>query len=184
MIAQAPSDARAEMQLAKPTVRSLPRGRRFFVHSAGLAVWVLAGALLPATSGFAGGVQDPMPGWETAESGNLPEYVSSRMPIAPVNLWLAGRSVASEAGDSLLRADAEQMWDSLSNRDDENDLFSRNSWLQTPTRIASRFNYLSWAMLHTGFGQFFEHDSPKYSRTNGAGVDHPRWVYLKMSFRF
>ncbi len=53
------------------------------------------------------------------------------------------------------------------------------------TRLASRFSYRSWAGLHSGYGQIFNSpDTIGRSRTNGAGIDDPSCLYLKMSLNF
>jgi hypothetical protein len=53
------------------------------------------------------------------------------------------------------------------------------------TRVPTRFSYQSYAGLQSGYGQVFSTaDTIGRSRTNGAGVDDPSCVYLKMSLNF
>jgi hypothetical protein len=51
-------------------------------------------------------------------------------------------------------------------------------------KVPSRFAYNSWTGVGAGFGQFMQEDALGRSRTSGAGVQDPHWVYLKMNFRF
>jgi len=51
-------------------------------------------------------------------------------------------------------------------------------------RMPSRYSYHAWAGLGTGYGQFFPSDTFGRSRTNGAGIKDPDWLYFKMSLRF
>lgn len=50
--------------------------------------------------------------------------------------------------------------------------------------VASRFSSHGWTGLRTGFGRYFRDDPIGRSRTNGAGIEEPDCLYLKMSLRF
>ena len=50
--------------------------------------------------------------------------------------------------------------------------------------MPSRYAYNSWANLQTGYGELFPGDSIGRSRKNGVGIEDPRCLYFKMSFRF
>ena len=51
-------------------------------------------------------------------------------------------------------------------------------------KMPSRFAYDSWTGVETGYGQFLADNALGRSRTSGAGVQDPDWLYLKMSFKF
>ncbi len=51
-------------------------------------------------------------------------------------------------------------------------------------KMHSHFAYDCWADLGGGFGQFSPDDRLGRSRINGAGVEVPDCLYVKMSFRF
>ena len=51
-------------------------------------------------------------------------------------------------------------------------------------QMPSRYSYRAWAGLRTGFGQFFKNDTFGRSRTNGAGLQYPECLYVKLSLRF
>ena len=69
----------------------------------------------------------------------------------------------------------------------EKDLESDSSVTLFRRPMASRFSYHCWAGFRTGYGQCLSTismDSLARSRTNGAGVQDPDFVYVKWSFRF
>jgi hypothetical protein len=103
---------------------------------------------------------------EEAESCLL-QYTSIPLATATTSLWFISYPSVMDPKSDLLQLR------------DETDL----SFLLGPPRTSSRFSYLSWARLHTGFGQFYESDTLRVSRTNGAGFDKPHWLFLKFSFR-
>ena len=51
-------------------------------------------------------------------------------------------------------------------------------------RMPSRYAYPVWAGFGTGYGRIFAPDTFGRSRTNGAGVIDPDWLYLKVCFKF
>ena len=74
--------------------------------------------------------------------------------------------------DRLLPRDASQM-----------DLKHDSSVMLFVKRMPSRYSYHVWAGVGTGYGQIFRTDTFWRSRTNGAGIQDPDWLYLKMSVR-
>lgn len=51
-------------------------------------------------------------------------------------------------------------------------------------RLASRYQSGAWADLQTGYGDVFDDDRAGRPRLNGAGIQDPDSLYLKLSFRF
>jgi hypothetical protein len=66
----------------------------------------------------------------------------------------------------------------------EEDLESDSSITLFRQPMSSRFAYRSWAGLRTGWGRYFSPETFGRSRTNGAGINEPDFLYVKMSFRF
>jgi hypothetical protein len=186
MSTQAQFDARPEPRLLWPIGRGLTRGSKLASASMVLAVWVFAAMFLPVSvhSGIAAENQPSR--FEAAQPGVLLGYLLAMGTVSASadSLWSAGHSIATESVSPLLRADAQKCNALFSSATEPNELASPSSLLIPPKTIASRFSYLSWARVHTGFGQFFESVTPRISRTNGAGTESPHWFYLKMSFRF
>jgi hypothetical protein len=52
------------------------------------------------------------------------------------------------------------------------------------TKMRSRFAYESQTAIQTGYGQFFPDDKIGRSRTSGAGINDPDWVYVRICFSF
>lgn len=51
-------------------------------------------------------------------------------------------------------------------------------------RLASRYQSGAWADLQSGYGDVFDDDRVGRPRLNGAGIQDPDSLYLKLSFRF
>jgi hypothetical protein len=66
----------------------------------------------------------------------------------------------------------------------EQDLEDDSSITLFRKTMPSRYAYHSWAGFRTGWGQYFSADTFGRSRTNGAGIDDPDFLYVKMSVRF
>ena len=51
-------------------------------------------------------------------------------------------------------------------------------------KMPSRYAYDSWANFNTGYGRVFHDEVIGRTRSNGAGVEDPDWVYIKVTFKF
>jgi hypothetical protein len=119
---------------------------------------------------------------EIASPAPVLAYASLSTAPTMASLWLSAGSTATD-GLLDLRAAERQTSSLLRWQTEPGDLAFPSSLLVAPPKIDSRFSYLSWAALHTGVGEYFLSDTLPRLRTNGAGIQNPRWFFLKLSFR-
>ena len=99
-------------------------------------------------------------------------------------LTLAPEPSGLSLGEFLPGADDWRLKSILQKPVAQGELGPDNSIMLFRKQMPSRHSYHAWAGLGTGFGQFFAGDTFGRSRTNGVGIEDPRWLYLKMSLRF
>jgi len=164
-------------------LRGFPSRGKAIACSAGRAVRLCAASVLLAAFGSAFGAESPMLLLEAASPAPVLAYTSLSTAPAMASLWLSASPTTTE---SLLdwRAQERQSSSSLLRWQTEpSDLKFRDSLLVGQPKIDSRLSYLAWAAVHTGVGEYFLSDTFPRLRSNGVGVQNPRWFFVKMSFK-
>jgi hypothetical protein len=82
----------------------------------------------------------------------------------PNSIWGANGLFQTGAGNSLAAPEA-----------------LLKEWRQ---RSSSLFSSAAWTTIHPGIGELLPNDRIGRSRTNGAGIQDPACLYVKMTFRF
>lgn len=120
---------------------------------------------------------------ETPGGGPLLAYVTtSERPIGDT-LWSAPRHEQSLPAPNQFLSDETPLFNAFQLPRRPKRLESE-ALLLVHKRIPSRYAYDCWANLRTGYGSFLAEDTIGRSRTNGAGVQDPDFLYIKMSFKF
>src|SRR5262249_33292953 len=110
-------------------------------------------------------------------------YASLSSAPTMTSLWLSAGSTATY-GLLDLRAQERQRSSLLRWQTEPDDLAFPSCLLVAPTpKIDSRLSYLTWAAVHSGVGEYFLSDTFPRLRSNGAGVQNPRYFFFKLSFR-
>jgi hypothetical protein len=115
--------------------------------------------------------------------GLFSEHLFSPGPASYV-LKLAAEPTSASEQPSLRLLETLHLTSFLKKVQGEEDLESDSSITLLRKTMPSRFAYHSWAGLRTGWGRYFSPDTFGRSRTNGAGLNDPDFLYVKMSFRF
>ena len=159
---------------------------------------VVAGCLLLAARAFDANAAEPaytLLAYNSVSAIFNPLTMDRRAPAEPTPA--ASVNEASRFSTELSLSSAETVLDQASAADPDEryvaeltrsgreGLFGPGSLMLLQTRLPTRFSYRSWAGLHSGYGQIFSSpDTIGRSRVNGAGVDDPACLYLKVSFNF
>jgi len=175
---------KANAQAGTPQRRPGAQGSADGTGLTGLVSALCVAAISLATLGSAVAAETPVLLLEAASPAPILAYTSLATAPTMASLWLSAGSTPAEAG--LLGYYAEERQSSsllLRWQTEPGDLTFQHSLLVAPVRVESRFSYLAWAALHTGFGEYWLTDGFPRLRTNGAGAQNPRSFFVKLSFR-
>jgi len=92
--------------------------------------------------------------------------------------------VGKNPGDCVSLADSFQVGGLMLRAAVERNSTSEDDFVLMHRKMHSHYAYDCWADLQGGYGQFSTDDKLGRSRINGAGVEDPDCLYVKMSFRF
>ena len=116
-----------------------------------------------------------------------PAEVKATVSLPEPARFQASMTLASDesAFDEDAEAQSGERYFAEVTRGGRDGVFGSGSVMLLRTRLPTRFSYASWAGLHSGYGQIFSSpDTIGRSRINGAGLNDPACLYLKMSFNF
>jgi hypothetical protein len=120
---------------------------------------------------------------DTSEVTSSSQFISYARPAAAL-LNFASLSTNLTVQQLFPLPDEAWLAQSVPGMEARIDLRRDSSVLLFRTRIPSRHTYPVWAGLGTGYGRIFAPDTFGRTRTNGAGVVDPDWLYVKMNLRF
>jgi hypothetical protein len=112
------------------------------------------------------------------------------LTVRPHSDFTTGMTLANEKStfvviDDELLVDEDHGAEVFSRQIEARGLLAEGSIVLFRRQMGTRFSYRSSALLHSGYGQLFTTpDTIGRSRTNGAGIDDPCFVYLKLSLAF
>ena len=114
-------------------------------------------------------------------TNSLSAYAWSPLPRTQDSLWSAPAKDIDETGQWIT---LERPATGFLVRLAQNTPPGEQSLCVWSVRRHSRYTEGSRTSVSTGYGQFFAGDTAGRSRTSGAGLEDPSWVFLKMSFLF